>query len=41
MTDAEFVAIKGLAREVFAPSNTETTSCVRRPSPFYPAITYV
>ena len=41
MTDAEFFAIKGLTREVFARSDTEITSCVPPPSPFYPDISHV
>ena len=40
-TDAEFLAIKGLAREVFARSDTETTSCVPPPDVWYPDITHV
>ena len=41
MTDAEFLAIKGLAREVLARSDTEITSCVPPPNPLYPDITHV
>ena len=41
MTDAEFLAIKGLAREVLARSDTEITSCVPPPHPLYPDITHV
>ena len=38
MTDAEFLAIKGL---VLAQSDTEITSCVPPPNPLYPDITHV
>ena len=41
MTDAEFLAIKGLACEVLARSDTETNSCVPPPNPLYPNITHV
>ena len=41
MTDAEFLAIKGLAREVLARSDTEITSCLPPPHPLYPDITHV
>ena len=41
MTDAEFLAIKGLAREVFPRSDTEITSCVPPPNPLYLTITHV
>ena len=41
MTDAEFLAIKGLAREVHARSATEITSCVPPPNPLYPDKTHV
>ena len=36
MTDAEFLAIKGLAHEVLARSDTEITSCVPPLNPLYP-----
>ena len=41
MTDAEFIAIKGLAREVRARSDSEINSCVPPPKPLYPDITHV
>ena len=41
MTDAEFLAIRGLAGEVLARSDTEITSCVPPPNPLYPDITHV
>ena len=41
MTDAEFLAIKGFAREVLARSDTEVTSSVLPPNPLYPDITNV
>ena len=41
MTDAEFLAIKRLAREVHARSDTEITSCVPPRNPFYPDLTHV
>ena len=41
MTDAEFLAIKGLARKVLARSDTEITSCVPPPNPLCPDITHV
>ena len=41
MTDAEFLSIKGLAREVIARSDTEITSSVPPPNPTYPDITHV
>ena len=41
MTDAEFLTIKGLAREIFARSDTETTSCVPPPNPLYPQRAHV
>ena len=41
MTDAEILAIKGLAREVLARSDTEVTSCVPPPNLLYPDITLV
>ena len=40
-TDAEFLAIKGLAREVLARNDTELTSCVPAPNPLYTDITHV
>ena len=36
MTDAEFLAIKGLAREFFARSDTKTTSCIPLRNPRIP-----
>ena len=41
MTDAEFIAIKGLAREVRARGDSEINSCVPPPNPLYPDITHV
>ena len=41
MTDAEFLAIKGLAREILARSDTEITSCVPPAYPLYPDVTHV
>ena len=41
MTDAEFLAIKGLVREVLAQSDTEITSFVPPQNPLYPDITHV
>ena len=41
MMDAEFLAIKGLAREVPVRSDTEITSGVPPPNPLYPDITQV
>ena len=41
MTDAEFLAIKGLARKVLARKDTELTSSVPPPKPLYPDITHV
>ena len=40
MTDAEFLAITGLAPEVLARSDTEVTSSVPPPNPLYPDITH-
>ena len=41
MTDAEFLAIKWLAPENPARTDTETTSCVPAPKPSYPGKTHV
>ena len=41
MTDAEFLAIKGLAREILTRSDTEITSCVTSSNTLYPDITQV
>ena len=41
LTDVEFLAIKGLAREVLAGIDTEITSRVPPPKPLYPDITHV
>ena len=41
MTDDEFLAIKGLAREVLARSDRELPSSVAPPNPLYPVITHV
>ena len=40
-TDPEFLAFKGMAREVHARSDAEITSCVPPPNPLYPDITHV
>ena len=41
MTDADFLAIKALARIDLARSDTETTSCIHPPNLLYPDITHV
>ena len=41
VTDAEFLASKGLALEILARSDTELTSSVPPPNPLYPDITHV
>ena len=41
LTDAELLAAKGLAREVLARSDTETTSCIPPPNPLYLDIAHV
>ena len=41
MTNADFLALKGLAREVLAPIEAESTSCIPSPNSLYPDITHV